>query len=65
LRIWAWESLPGLTLLSRQERGLFEQSADAVTADLCRRMQPTKEAHAAEAFGEDMLEKAAEQFGAR
>jgi hypothetical protein len=54
---------PGLAFLLGQDGRLVEQSADAVAPDLGRRMQPAKEPDSGEALWQNMLEKAADQFG--
>jgi hypothetical protein len=55
--------LPGLAFVLAQDGRLVEQGANAVAPDLCRRMQPAKEPDSGEAFWQNMLEKAADQFG--
>ena len=42
---------------------MLEQSANPIAADLARRMKPAKQTHPTKAFGQDVLEKAADQFG--
>ncbi len=52
-------------LLGSEHRGLLEQSADALAADLGCGMKPAKESHPAEPLGQDMLKKAADELGGR
>ena len=56
------EPLPGLALLRSENGGLFQQGAHTVAADFSGRMKPAKEPHPAKAFGQDVLEKTADEF---
>jgi hypothetical protein len=57
------ELLPELMLLHSENRILLEQGANAVAPDFGCGMKPAEEAHAREAARQDVLEKAADQFG--
>ncbi len=61
-----WSGLqqtPGLTLLRGEDGSLSQQGPDAVAPDFAGGMKPAEQAHPAKPFGQDMLEKAADQFG--
>ena len=57
------EPLPGLALLRSENGGLFQQGAHTVAADFSGRMKPAKEPHPTKAFGQDVLEITADEFG--
>lgn len=57
------QQTPGLTLLRGEDGSLSQQGTDAVAPDFAGGMKPAEQAHPAKPFGQDMLEKAADQFG--